>query len=117
MSAGQYTITIEQGATFSRSCVYKDSGGTPIDITGCTLRMDIREYAQDASALIQLSTGNGRIIITDPVGGAFTLTIAATDTAALHFENAVYDLELEFLSGEVRRLIEGPVAMSFGVTQ
>ena len=116
MSAGQYTITIEQGATFSRSCVYKDSGGTPIDISGCTLRMDIREYAQDPTALIQLTIGNGRITITDAVNGAFSLDILAVDTAALHFENGVYDLEIEFPSGEVRRLIEGPVQMSFGVT-
>ena len=43
MSAGKYNFEIEAGATFTRTITYKDSTDTAIDLTGATVRMQIRD--------------------------------------------------------------------------
>ena len=43
MAAGLYDITIEQGATFQMNLTWKDSTGSPVNITGYTARMQVRE--------------------------------------------------------------------------
>ena len=43
MAAAQYDILIEQGATFSRTFVWKDSSEVAVDLTGYTARMQIRK--------------------------------------------------------------------------
>ena len=40
--AAVYDITIEQGATFRLSLVWKDSSNVPVNLTGYTARMQVR---------------------------------------------------------------------------
>ena len=41
--AGEYDITIEQGSGFSLPLVYEAPEGSPVDFTGATARMHVRE--------------------------------------------------------------------------
>ena len=65
----------------------------PVDLSGYTARMHVREKLESTSIITQLTTENGRILI-DNVYKTVTLKISATDTAALNFTQAVYNLEL-----------------------
>jgi hypothetical protein len=38
MTAGNFSLTIEQGATFSLVITYKDSAGSAINLTGFSIR-------------------------------------------------------------------------------
>jgi tRNA threonylcarbamoyladenosine modification (KEOPS) complex Pcc1 subunit len=106
MTAGLYTLTIEQGATLSLVLTYKDSSSNLVNLTGYTARMMLRSAFTSASNVISLTTENGRIALGGSAG-TITLTISATDTAALAApQYGVYDLEL--VSGStITRLIQG----------
>jgi hypothetical protein len=116
MAATTYDITIEQGATFSLVITYKDND-TPVNLTGYTARMQVRSTMESATVLIELTTGaDGRIVLGGSAG-TITMTIAATDTAALTAGRAVYDLELVSGGGIVTRLIQGVCTISRNVTR
>lgn len=194
--AGRVNLCIEQGATFVQTISWSDKAtGVPVDISTASLRMQIRDTVESATVLIELSTGNGRIIklptvvpaaavasfdtttqvtvsgatfVTDGVRvgqsaviagstsndgtftiaavisetelaldttltvepaagtlevqdlGRFSLNIAATDTSALDFgtnNQAVYDLECEFATLEVRRIMQGYAFLDLEVTR
>ena len=91
MSATTYDLLIEQGATFSQVITYKESS-VAVNLTGYTARMQVRATLESASTLVELTTANSRIAL-GGAAGTITLTISATDTAALTAGRGVYDLE------------------------
>jgi hypothetical protein len=89
--AGEYDITIEQGSGFSLPLTYAAPEDSPVDFTGSTARLQVREKYSSADTLIELTTENGGIELGD--NGSIQLSISATDTAELSFSRGVYDLE------------------------
>lgn len=116
MTAAVHNFTIEQGATLSKSFVWKDSNGDAIDLTGYTARMQIRENVSASTALVSATTENSKIDIVD-AEGKVTVTLSATETAGLTFKTAVYDLELISASSVVTRLVGGTITLSLEVTR
>jgi hypothetical protein len=92
---GVYSFTIYQGQSMSIPVVVKDVDGDPIDVTGYTARMYFREKITDTEALYMLTTENDRLVMGDD-DGTVTVTLSATETAALDPDDfpARYDLEL-----------------------
>lgn len=117
MSAGKLKLRIEQGATFRKLLTWKaGTPAVPVDITGCTARMQIRADIDDADPLISLTTENGGITLGD-TAGTIELYISDTDTAAITWETGVYDLEIILANGDVRRLLYGTVTVTPEVTR
>jgi len=114
--AGTYDMVVDQGATLSRTVTWKDSTKTPIDLTGYSARMQARASATSATTVIELTTVNGRIAL-GGAAGTVTLTVSATDTAALPAGRYVYDLELVSAAGVVNRLIMGNFVVRAEVTR
>lgn len=114
MTPAKIDLTIYQGATFRKEFVLKVND-TVFDLTGYTARMQARERCSSDSALLTLTTENAGITI-DGAAGKITLFISATDTAAITYVTAVYDLEL--ISGpEVLRFSEGRITVSKEITR
>lgn len=117
MAAFRLSLTILQGETFSRPLVWKAGApAVPVDLTGCTARMQVRSQVDSPDVLLELTTANGRIEI-DALAGTLTLKLSAAETAALTWRNAVYDLEVVHPGGQVRRLAEGQVKVKPEVTR
>lgn len=116
MAAASHDFTIEQGVTTAKSFVWKDSAGDVIDLTGYTARMQIRASLDATSTLLSATNANGQLVIT-AAQGKVTLTLTATETAALSFSTGVYDLELVSSGGVVTRLVEGTITLSKEVTK
>jgi tRNA threonylcarbamoyladenosine modification (KEOPS) complex Pcc1 subunit len=76
--------------------------------------MQVRRDIEASSALIELTTENGRIQIT-PSTGIVSLTISAADTAALT-QGGIYDLELMDSATIVERLLQGNFNLDENVT-
>jgi hypothetical protein len=55
--------------------------------------------------------------ILDPANGVVEIYIPPTLTETIGVREAVYDLEAHLLTGDVYRLMEGKVAVSFEVTK
>ena len=76
----------------------------------------LRSDIEDSSAVLTLTTENGRIAL-GGAAGTVTLTVSAADTAGLTAGNGVYDLELISSGGVVTRLIEGSYSIVREVTR
>ena len=126
MAAGRYSFAIEQGATTKFEIQYTDGKSTPIDLTGFTARMHIRETYDSASIILAMSSvlesdGTGLnlngLASNQPLSeGKIGVYISADKTAAFSFDQAVYDLEL-VKGSEVTRLIQGTIKLSREVTR
>jgi hypothetical protein len=119
MAAGKHDITIEQGATFTLNLSYKDSAGDVIDLSSSyTGRMKVRE-STGGTILSSTESGdspkNTLSIALAASGNNIIVTMTAANTAALDFDNAVYDLEI-FSGATVDRIIEGRVFLSKEIT-
>ena len=113
MSAGKYNILIQQGADYIQGVTLKDSTtGLPIDLTGVTVRGQVREAYNSAAPLAAFT-----VQYTDMPNGKFTLTIPAATTTLLSFDTGVYDVEVVYGSGVIDRILQGSVVFSPEVTK
>ena len=126
MPAGKYSFVIEQGSTLEFEIQYKDSQGTPIDLSGYGARMQVRsDYSSNtilltlSSSLLPDGTGlnmsgsSGTLPLTS---GSIGIYVSAASSSALTFDHAVYDLEIH--SGSyVSRILQGQVKLSREVTR
>ena len=117
MPAGVWNTTIEQGSTFIKTVTITDSNGTAVDLTGCTVRWQVRERKGSTSTLIDVSTTEGSITLTDPTNGQCKITLSDTVTAALDFEYGYHDFEVETAAGVTTRYMRGIVTLSKEVTR
>ena len=115
MPAGQYDITCDQGATFSRVITWKNSNGTPIDLTNYTARMQVRSNYPSNTVILSLTTENSGIAL-GGVLGTITLAATATATGAIAADEYVYDLEL-ITGSNVTRVVEGSFTVTPEVTR
>lgn len=116
MAAGALDITIEQGATWNLLMTWK-IGGTAVNLTGYTARMQVRVDVEDSETILSLTTDAGGGIVLGDVLGTITLSRSATQTAALAAGEYVYDLELISTGGQVTRLLQGQFSVSAEVTR
>jgi tRNA threonylcarbamoyladenosine modification (KEOPS) complex Pcc1 subunit len=78
--------------------------------------MQIRSEVDSSTAALSLTTENGRIAL-GGTAGTITLTVSATDTAAVTAGEYVYDIELVSGSGTVTRLLQGCFTVDAEVTR
>jgi hypothetical protein len=122
-STGTYNLSIDQGATYERTFVWKAGvcvgQGTvgavpiPVDLTGYTAELQIRSYNMPTAPLLYDATPD---IVLGGVNGTIQLTIDATDTVAMTWYSGFYDLKLTDSSGVVTRLLKGKVTISPAVS-
>jgi len=119
MPAGTYNFKIEQGAKFSRDFTWRNPDKTPLNINGFVFRLMAKHKYDDAEPLINLSTTEppGGISIIDAANGRFRITLTAAQTAALNFNQAIYDLKAIPPSDDPLRLFEGQITLSKEVTK
>lgn len=89
---------------------------TPIDLTGFTARMQVRSKVDSAAVLVELTTENSYINISN-INKTITLTIPATITSGFTFSTAVYSLELVSSGGQVTPFCEGTITLVKEVTR
>ena len=116
MSAAIYNATVDQGATFQLTVVYKTDAGVAINLTGYTAALQIRQNYYDDTALVTLTSPSNGIVIT-PLTGTLAITMTAAQTGSLDEGFYVYDLEITSSGGIVTRLIQGQFTVSPEVTR
>lgn len=114
--AATYNMTIDQGTTVSIDFQYRTSAGVPIPLTSYTARMQARPTQSSAVTVMDATTTNGQLVVTGATG-TVTLALTATQSAALDFDRAVYDIEIVSPAGVVTRLVQGTVTLSREVTR
>ena len=118
MPATIVDLAIETRATMRVVVTMTDDIATPINLTGATCTMDVRSQGDASQLLISLSTGNGRIVLSDPLNGELTLLISDTDTTPLRPGTYDYDLLCTLVGAPPQTIkpIQGTMTVSASVT-
>lgn len=106
----------DQNATFSFQVVYtEDDEVTPIDLTGASAKMQVRDTKGGNKLAFTLTSSGGGIVIDGPEG---TLDIKATPTQTnkLFFPKSAYDIMVVDSNGNKIKLLEGFITLSRSVT-
>jgi hypothetical protein len=90
-----------------------DQAGSPISLAGATLRMGIDRLSGDD--LLEASTLNGQIVVTDESQGQFEIAIPASVMSTLLEGVYRHDLVMT-TTGTQRRIWTGTLAVAQGVT-
>lgn len=119
MQPASVDLMIYKGATFSKQFQWKTGDvPTPVNLTGCTARMQVRKTVSDSVVLDTLTTENGKLVINDALLGKFKILLTASQTGAYSFTNAAYDLEIVYNGGEpVYRVLTGCFSVDPEVTR
>lgn len=88
----------------------------PVDLTGYTARMQIREKIDSTTVLDELTSENSGIVI-DTVNYGIIISISALDTAAYTFNTAVYSLEMVSATGVVTTIAVGTLTLVKEITK
>lgn len=94
MASSTFDIIATQGKTFVLTSTYENDDGTPVNLTGFTGRMQIRQSTSNETVIAELTTANGRFLIPSPTAGQVRFQITAADMATLPPGFYVYDSEL-----------------------
>lgn len=114
MTAANYDIVAEQGATFSFEFTI-DTDGTLWNLTGYKARMQVRPFKESTTKIFDLTETNG--IALGGVAGSVTVTRNAAQMTAAKTGRHVYDLEVESSGGIVTKLLEGKFVIIPEVTR
>lgn len=107
-----FPLTLVQGATLIKTFTWYGMDGDPVNLAGYTAQMDFRTTVEDTGdPLIELSTGDGSIVI-NGAAGTITIIISAAITAVLtNGQTMVYNLFLTSGTGIVTPLLAGPAVV------
>ena len=109
-------LKIYQGSDFLQVVTFlQTAGGTPVDLTGLTGRMQIRQTLESSDIIMDLTTENGRLAFGGATG-VVTMTLTAAETATI-LTDGVYDLEFVTSATSASRWLEGLVILSKEVTR
>lgn len=115
-------LDLKQGATLRvEHTITSPDGTAPFDLTGCTLRGQVRKTALASTPVASFNTQ----INTPATAGVYQFWLTDEQTAAIPCgENPgdeesryVYDIELEEPGGDVRCVLEGTIFVIAGVTR
>lgn len=113
--AGQKNFEVDQNTTFRFIIEYKDDTGTPINLTGASAKMQVRDTAGGSKLAVTLTSPSGGIVI-DPALGKLTLTMTPTQTSKLFYPKSSYDVMLTDSNGVKTKLLEGFMTLNRSVT-
>ena len=113
--AGQKNFEVDQNATFTFIVEYKDNNGLPIDLTGSTAKMQVRDTKGGAKLAFTLTTPAGGITIDGP-NGKLTIKMTPTQTNKLFYPKSSYDIMLTDSNLNKTKLLEGFLTLSRSVT-
>jgi len=114
MTPGRLNFTCPQGSTFRRTLTYKIDD-TPVNLTGYSARLQVRETHDSTDYIVFLENGNG--ITLGASAGTIDILIPDTTTQNFITGDHVYDLEVESSGGITDRLIEGRFNVTPEVTR
>ena len=107
-------LVIQQGTTWGVSWPITDAQGNPLDVSGSTVRAQIRPSKDSGEVLHEFSTEAGNAVAEQ---NAVTLSVQPATSSAWSWRNGVYDVELTDSTGRVARIAEGTVTISPEVTR
>jgi len=99
-----------KGDTFSGTTFQVNVDGTPLNITGATIKMMMKHKKKNVKKLLTSYSG---ITISNPSSGEFKIDRQIIDTDPGEY---VYDIEIELADGTVKTYIKGSWTIKQDIT-
>jgi len=123
MSAATLDILIEEGASFSRTLIFKDANAALVDLTGQTFTGKIKKNVTDTDAVATFTctvlnqvTNKGEVTIELTAAQTAAIDVQPQTVQARTIEKFCYDLQRTLVSGAIERVLQGVVNVSPSVT-
>jgi len=113
--ATQKNFEVDQNTTFTFVIEYKDPTGTPINLTGASAKLQVRDTKGGSKLAFTLTSPASGITI-DPLLGKLTIRMTPTQTNKLFYPKSSYDLMITDANTVKTKLIEGFITLSRSVT-
>ena len=113
--AVQKNFEVDQNTTFTFIVEYKDNNDLPIDITGSTAKLQVRDTKGGSKLSFTLTSPSGGITIDGP-NGRLTCKMTPTQTNKLFYPKSSYDLMVTDTNLNKIKLVEGFLTLSRSVT-
>ena len=110
-SLGTSTAMIITAGEYVAQALTVTNNGVALNITGYSAKMRI-----NLSTPLDLTTGNGGIILTTPASGILTINIPVATSVAMAPGSYPYDLWIEDASGHPTQLLAGNFVVNAAVT-
>lgn len=108
-------FTHTKGDTFNQVAFEVTKNATALDLTGATIKMQLRKQYSDVSpALALTSVASAGITITNAASGQFKINEQIID---IEVYNYVYDIQFTLASGEVKTYVKGGFNVTPEVTR
>jgi hypothetical protein len=113
--AAQKNFEVDQNTTFTFIVEYKDDNDLPIDLTGSTAKLQVRDTKGGTKLAFTLTSPSGGITIDGP-NGKVTCKMTPTQTNKLFYPKSSYDLMVTDTNLNKIKLLEGFLTLSRSVT-
>lgn len=114
--AVQKNWEVDQNTTFKFQVQYtEDDEVTPIDLTGASAKMQVRDTKGGTKLAFTLTSPTGGITIDGPTG-TLNVTITPTQTNKLFYPKSSYDIMVIDSNGNKIKIVEGFMTLSRSVT-
>jgi hypothetical protein len=103
-----------KGDTFNEVPFELKINGSAVNLTGATIKMQLKKCATDTTPALSLtSVSSAGITITNAASGLFKIN---TQIINIEAWNYIYDMQFTFSSGEVKTYINGQFTITQDVT-
>lgn len=115
MNPGRYNITVYNGTTFSLAPSWIINN-VPVNLTGYSADMQVRDVSNNL--IVEMSTANGRAVITAATG-TITFTLTATETSAVNLPAGTYSYDINLTAPDttVYKILQGVFVVNASVVQ
>jgi hypothetical protein len=108
-------FTHTKGDTFNEGAFEVKKNGTAIDLTGATIRMQLRKQYEDVTPALSLtSASSAGITITNAASGLFKINAQIINIEVFNY---VYDIQFTLSTGEVKTYVKGGFNVTPEVTR
>ena len=113
MIPSKYDIELYCGDTFDLTLKFADKESEPVDLTGCSVRSEIRSNNGVGDVVASFTAD-----VVDPLAGQISLSLLPSETATLYQHSKMkYDVQVTGADGRVATYVVGSVKAIRDVTQ
>ena len=112
--AGNLNFETLKGDTFYEVPFQVNLNGSPLNLSGCIIKMQLRKECGGVIALSLTSVANAGITITNASNGAFKINEQIIDCASGNYQ---YDIQVTFADNSVKTWIKGMFNVKCDITR
>jgi hypothetical protein len=107
----EYNLSINRGLSFVETVQLKNDDNSPLDLTGSSFLLQIRDHVFSTDYRINATNSNGLLAVT-PLLGIVDIKLPPTETSKLVMNIGSYDLIQTTPTGDKVKIISGSVTIN-----